>query len=236
MILLQILVILVNYDAFTLDWWGIMKKYYYQKSSNSQKVYVSGIIKLAKSITDNYSKGKFLKNDDLPDLIREKVEKGFLPEDSNGIYFVLISDDVKEQMQGDEARFCVEYCGYHNEEQFKSKGKMFYAMAGQLSSECLSGCSPNDHFSPNDDPSVDGIAGTIAHELAEAVSDPWVNTKRAWNAPDGQENGDLCSTVYGKTSKMSNGALYNYISPNSKTKFLIQENFDPVLQSCRQTA
>ena len=37
-----------------------MKKYYYQESEDSEKVYVDGRVNLAKTVTDDYSRGTFL--------------------------------------------------------------------------------------------------------------------------------------------------------------------------------
>lgn len=57
----------------------------------------------------------------------------------------------------------------------------------------MEGCAmSNVHFSPNGDPATDAMASTIAHELAEAVSDPddELEETRAWNFEDGQENGN----------------------------------------------
>ena len=56
----------------------------------------------------------------------------------------------------------------------------------------MAGCAgPNIQISPNQDPATDAMASTIAHELAEVVSDPddEVIETRAWNFADGQENG-----------------------------------------------
>jgi hypothetical protein len=224
-----------SFSINSKDWWAMMKKYYYQKDEQSEKIYVSGKLTLGKSITDNYSLGKKLSGDDVPSLIRTVVKSGRLPEDPNSIYFVLISSDVKEQMKHSNSRYCEEYCGYHGEDRFhffNPHSKMFYALAGQYDRYCAPSCSPNYAHSPNNDPSVDTAMSVIAHELAETVSDPWAFSKRAWNSMSGEENGDLCAQVYGKAHKLPNGAIYNYVAPNSKLKFLIQQNFDPESQEC----
>ena len=53
-----------------------MRKYYYQKDENSEKVYVNGKLKLENVIQDHYSMGRKLDGDAIPLLIRYHVESG----------------------------------------------------------------------------------------------------------------------------------------------------------------
>jgi hypothetical protein len=55
---------------------------------------------------------------------------------------------------------------------------------------------PNMKTSPNNDPTLDAIISVIAHELSEAVSDPYPDTlMRSWDDYDGLENADKCSVI-----------------------------------------
>ena len=67
---------------------------------------------------------------------------------------------------------------------------------------------------------ADGTISVIAHELAETVSDPEVNT---WTDAKGQENADKCSWTYGTTYSASNGASANV--KIGTTDYLIQQNW-----------
>ncbi|CAF4849661.1 unnamed protein product [Rotaria sp. Silwood1] len=71
----------------------------------------------------------------------------------------------------------------------------------------------------------------IAHELAESLSDPYFN---AWYDRKRDENADKCNFNFGPTKVWTNGAKYN-IAFGGKA-YLIQQNWDPVLQKCAQTA
>ena len=94
------------------------------------------------------------------------------------------------------------------------------------------------------------MVSVIAHELAEAVSDPddEVVETRAWNDAKYMENGiynffilskgDMCAYKYGQLQRVSTGgrnSFYNYVSA-AGTKFLVQQNWDPELQSCVSSA
>jgi len=46
----------------------------------------------------------------------------------------------------------------------------------------------------------------LAHELAEAATDPLLN---AWYTIDGSENADKCLTLFPNTKTLRSGAKYN---------------------------
>ena len=46
----------------------------------------------------------------------------------------------------------------------------------------------------------------------------------------------MCAYQYGKAMKDSTGFVYNYESPSTGKKYLIQMNWDPELQKCAQSA
>ncbi|KAH6566381.1 hypothetical protein BASA60_009516 [Batrachochytrium salamandrivorans] len=189
------------------NWWNIEKNYYYQASTSSPKVYVDG---------------------------NKHISSGALPENADAVYFVLTANDVTEDIRTDigPGSFCKDYCGYHVSTTLTSGTRVFYAMAGNPPAACLSGCAPpnNQNSSPNGDVGVDAMLSVLAHELAEAVSDPQSDGTRAWQDASGAENGDKCAYTYGSTSTDSNGASYN-VGWNNRN-YMIQQNWEPVSQSC----
>ncbi|KAL2915179.1 hypothetical protein HK105_205293 [Polyrhizophydium stewartii] len=221
----------------TSKWWNIERKYYFQRSSGSTKTFIGNQVSLAGTATDNYSLGTSLSGNDLPNIIQSKVDSGALPEDTNAVYFVLTAGDVSESIRPDlgSASFCSDYCGYHVSTTLSSGNRVFYAMAGNPTA-CLSGCAPpsNQNVSPNGDVGVDAALSVIAHELAEAVSDPQSDGTRAWEDNSGAENADKCAYTYGTTSRASNGASFNL--GWGGRNYLIQQNWDPVKQACALTA
>lgn len=88
----------------------------------------------------------------------------------------------------------------------------------------------NTAISPNGEPGVEAMMSVVAHELAEAVSDPFSDGDRAWEDAYGSENADKCAWTFGNTYKTSIGAMANQ-KVNGK-EYLIQRNWDPVTQSC----
>nr|KAJ3400610.1 hypothetical protein HK105_004671 [Polyrhizophydium stewartii] len=218
-------------------WWNVERKYYFQASSSSAKTYISSSVSLAGTVSDNYSLGRSLSGNALPNLVQSKISAGSLPEDTNGVYFILTAGDVSESIRPDlgSASFCSDYCGYHVSTQLRSGKRVYYAFAG-VPTACLSGCAPpsNNNVSPNGDVGVDAALSVIAHELAEAVSDPYSDGTRAWEDNSGFENADKCAYKYGTTSRASNGASYN-LGWNGRN-YLIQQNWDPVSQACATSA
>eukprot|EP00842_Homolaphlyctis_polyrhiza_P002665 jgi/Hompol1/339/HPOL_001132-RA len=215
-------------------WWNIERKYYFQATASSPKIHVNGVVTLGGTSTDAYSLGTSLSGNALPNIIQSQIDSSKLPEDNTGVYFVLTSADVAETIRSDlgSASFCKDYCGYHVSWQLTSGKRIYYAMAGAPPSSCINGCAPPGNYvvSPNGDVSVDAMTSVIAHELAEAVSDPYSDGIRAWQDNQGNENADMCAYTYGATSKDSNGALYNLQFGGHH--WMIQQNWDPVLQAC----
>ncbi|KAH6567728.1 hypothetical protein BASA62_005943 [Batrachochytrium salamandrivorans] len=216
------------------DWWNIEKNYYYQASAASPKIYVDGTVKLGATVTDNYSLGRSLSGNDVPNLIQRYISSGALPESSDAVYFVLISSDVSERIRPDvgPASFCLDYCGYHLSTTLSSGTRVFYGVTGNPPASCIGGCAPpsNQRVSPNGDVGVDAMVSVIAHELAEAVSDPQSDGIRAWQDTFGEENADKCVYTYGATSVGANGGTYN-MGWNSRN-YLIQQNWEPISQTC----
>ena len=64
------------------------------------------------------------------------------------------------------------------------------------------------------------MVSVIAHELAEAVTDPLLN---AWYDSTGAENADKCAWTFGTVSRLSNGAMYNLVLGGKN--YLVQLNW-----------
>ena len=65
------------------------------------------------SVDDEYSKGKVLTGNAIPEIIESHIDAGHLPEDTSAVYFLFSSGDVKESIRPDlgRASFCSQYCG-----------------------------------------------------------------------------------------------------------------------------
>jgi len=166
------------------------------------------------STTDNYSQGTSFGDAGVKAIVSDAITSGKLPKDSNGVYMVLTSPEVKET-----SGFCKLYCGWHTHGTIGGSD-IKYAFIGNPSQQCPNGCQMYSGATPNGDAGVDGMASVIAHEFEEATADPALN---AWYDRRGYENADKCAWTFGSVSTDSNGAHYNVIL--GSRKYLIQRNW-----------
>jgi len=166
---------------------------YGDKSGN-----VSGSLVRKASIYDNYSKGTTLSDSEVKAVVSNAITSRKLPKSSNAVYFVLSSSDVRE-----DSGFCTRYCGWHTHASI-SGSDIKYAFVGNPD-RCPSACEWQTS-SPNADSGADGMASIMAHEVAEAITDPDLN---AWYDSNGEENADKCQWKFGSLHTASNGSKYN---------------------------
>jgi hypothetical protein len=178
---------------------------------------VSGLVTFTdKETTDSYSQGSNLSDRKVAAIVQNAIKLGRLPNDGNGIYFVLTSSDVSET-----SGFCTRYCGWHT---YGSLGgtTIKYAFVGNAA-RCLSACAIQS-VGPNGNAGVDGMVSVIAHELEEATTDPNLN---AWYDSSGAENADKCAWTFGSNNsqhQLPSGAWYNIGPDSNGYYFLIQRN------------
>ena len=73
--------------------------------------------------------------------------------------------------------------------------------------------------SPNGNAAIDSAVSVIAHELAEAVTDPNLN---AWYNSNGYENADICAWNF--LGKIWSGSFY-YNMVVGGLKYYVQSNY-----------
>jgi hypothetical protein len=180
--------------------------------TNRTGVPVVNKIHFGGQVNDNYSHGMSLDDNAIQDIVSAQITSGALPKNSNAVYFVLTSSDVMET-----SGFCSQYCGWHYFGTIAS-ARIKYAFIGNPD-QCPSSCAAQT-TSPNSNAGADGMASIIAHELEEAVSDPYVS---AWTDSSGEENADKCAWTFGTEQADSSGAQFN-MTLNGKN-YLIQQNW-----------
>ena len=167
--------------------------------------------KSTNEFNDNYSLGKSLQDADVQTIVSNAISGGHLPDDTDGVYFVLTAEDVSETFDG--LTFCGFFCGYHGPSTSIVTGETIkYSFVGNVA-QCPSACDGNvaiygDKTSPNNDIGGDGVVSIMFHELSESVTDPEVNMDNAWTGNFG-ENGDICNFNFGKTFLAGNGSHAN---------------------------
>ena len=143
-------------------WWNIEMAY-----DNTSPIVYGG------STYDSYSQGAQLTGDSIFWIVDGAIYYEALPYDTNGIYLVLSSSDCTL------AGFCTQNCGWHT---YNSEYDLKYGWIGNPEGVCSS-CS-GQSVTPNGNYGADSMVSVIGHELAEAVSDPYIN---AWYDASGEE-------------------------------------------------
>jgi phosphate-induced protein 1 len=169
---------------------------------------------------DNYSLGKSINDSGIQQVVANAIKNNHLPNDTNGIYFVLTYKDVT-----DPDGFCSFFCGYHGPSTSIVQGETIkYSMVGDPD-QCPHGCETSvvlgDTGSPNNDPGADGTTAIMWHEFSESSSDPQVNMQTAWSGQFCGESGDCCAWLFGTVKKDSNG--HSYTNTIGKKHYAMQE-------------
>jgi hypothetical protein len=211
----------------------------YYETSSGPNIPVTNSVVLGGQAYDNYSQGVNLSDAAVAKVVSNAISKG-LKADPNGVYFVLTSADVNET-----SGFCTQYCGWHDwgtlssgtltvEPPNGSGGvNIKFAFIGNAA-RCPSRCSEfttnprkgqTAVLPPNGDLGADAMASIIAHELAEAASDPNLN---AWYDRRGNESADKCAWTFGNVTfvptKTPNADIAYNVTLGGMN-FLIQQNW-----------
>ena len=163
-----------------------------------------------KEANGGYTYGTALSDANIQSIVADSINSGALPNDTNGIYFVMTSSDVNES-----SGFCTQYCGWHTHGTIGGNS-IAYAFVGNAA-RCITSCAAQS-TSPNGNAGVDGMVSVVAHELEEAATD----TNAGWYSKSGYENGDDCAWTFGSTYQVSNGSYANM--KLGTRDFLIQRN------------
>lgn len=142
-----------------------------------------------------------LRDSDIQAIVSRTITGGKLPNNPNGVYFVITSSNVTET-----SGFCTQYCGWHTSATMSGIGKVRYSFVGNAN-RCLSACAAQT-VSPNGNAGVDGSVSVLTHELEEANTD--ADPRSGWTDSSGAENGDKCAWTFGHSLlQMASGAYYN---------------------------
>jgi hypothetical protein len=122
------------------------------------------------------------------------------------------------------------FAAYHGVSSLSSAAPTLYAVSVD---PAIEGQIDPGH-DPQGSPDADAAVSAIAHETAEAMTDP---EGTAWYSPDGFEIADMCESgpQYGPfLGSAANGSPYNQVINGDK--WLIQEMWDNVNKACAQSS
>ncbi|XP_022142709.1 protein EXORDIUM-like 7 [Momordica charantia] len=234
-------------------WWQTVRLYTDQTNSN-----ITGTVHLSDEFHDSsYSQGSYLSRLAIQHIIKNSITPSNPRAYNNlplnpysGFYLVLTSPDVQVQ------DFCRAVCGFHYFTFPMIVGATVpYAWVGHSGEQCPGVCAypfarptgseappPSTIMgAPNGYVGADGMVSVIAHELAEASSNPLVNAWYAGEDPTAPtEIADLCVGLYGSGGgggyvgnvyKDNWGNGYNLNGVKGR-KFMVQWVWNPVQRRC----
>ena len=132
------------------------------------------------------------------------VSADHLPRGATDIYFIVLPDRLGTCIDSTSSQCALGgsstgYCGYHSQ----TNSGLLYAV---IPYNAVPGHCQSSNPRPNGSP-ADPALSTVSHEHNETVTDP--QTYSAWADPSGQEDGDLCITVFGDPLGGSGDAAWN---------------------------
>lgn len=149
-------------------------------------------------------------------MLQYGFDHGYLTYDPATLYAVFTAGTVN--LGGG---FGTQYCAYHSYGSVTVAGttrKVLYAAMPY--DYAYPGACSNGTASPNGDPAADAEVNTLAHEVEEATTDPYLT---AWYDRRGYENADKCAWTWGTTYTTANGGVAN-VKIGGKD-FLVQQNW-----------
>ncbi|EPS72395.1 hypothetical protein M569_02363, partial [Genlisea aurea] len=223
------------------EWWSYVERYRelvrkYRSSSLS--------LYLGKEISDEYSIGKSLSQDQIVELAGKGDHK-------YAINVVLTAADVT--VDG----FCLSRCGTHGYENAVVGGRDYkyaYIWVGNSAAQCPGYCAWPFHrpipgtgpqnpplVAPNGDVGLDGVVMNLAALLAGTATDPFGNGFYQGSPEAPLEAATACAGVYGKGAypgypgellvDPTTGASYNAEGVGGR-KYLLPAIFDPKTSTC----
>jgi hypothetical protein len=169
--------------------------------------------------------GTALSTADVASTVDTVIGLGLLPNDSNGVYFVLTSSEVS-QTTSDGGTFCGSFCGWHTFGTSTVSDRKYAFIGG--ANRCPSACTwekigSNFLSGPNGNAEADGMVSSIAHELTEAITDPYFNGWTDPSAPSSlSENGDLCNWTSNETYTVGGNSANMHLGSRD---YLVQTNW-----------
>jgi hypothetical protein len=158
-----------------------------------------------------------------------------LPHNLSHIYVLYLPKHVEscflpgETTAVDGGQFCTinhqptaAYCAYHSEDAASAVyANMPYPIyQSPVGYTCGSDARFSAVQSPNGNPDADTEVSPTSHEVSEAITDP--DTETGWYDSTGNEIGDDCAYIYGRT-RGAPGAYFNQVINGGH--FLTQEEF-----------
>ena len=211
-------------------WYGTQTTYYDSAGYLDDSLYFSKTTNVY--LDPSRSQGTTLNDDKIHLIVTDAIINGGLYADPTGVYLVL-TDSATSYTD-----FCIKSCGFHGSFSEPTSGNTY--VFGIISDPTICGADCGlRSVSPNGNPGVDAMLSVVAHEIVEAVSDPYTDLGGWYHSETGNENADTCNFDFGTNQYMTaSGAVANF--QLGMRDFYIQQNWvnggtSPFANTC-QTA
>lgn len=208
--------------------WSSLSTYYYKKVTNGITTYVnvSSTINFGGYVIENTNPyGTTLNTPSIHALIQTQITNGVFPYSNMSVYMVVFSPETKYTY------FCAGTCGWHSHAPLagSTTGERFVFGVSGSCGHC-SGCGTRlGDLTPNGNKNADNTLNVVWHEIAEAVTDPYIS---AWFRE--QEIADFCQWTYTTATQgtylASNGAWAN--TKVGTKDYLVQPVWSNVYNRC----
>lgn len=152
--------------------------------------------------------------------IEQQIDAGKLPRpDADTLFFLYFPPELSISLEGSKS--CEVFCGYHHSVKTRNYGQVYYAVQPDLGGACAMGCSVSNS-------AFDNMTVVTAHELAEAITDPAVESNAdlgppiGWATNQGSEIGDLCASEL------------TAVTARDGTVYRLQQAFDNSIRRCNK--
>jgi Phosphate-induced protein 1 conserved region len=193
-------------DVGGSSWYSVLTQY------GGPKAKIQNDVTLADAFVDTraYPQGKgseakpLLDSDLQKEIVRVMNSRHWPNQKLRSIFFIYTANGIQscEDTPGSNSNTCTfdtqnGYCGYHSYFTYKKKTVLYANAPDIFTSQYCDGNDPTTaDTAPNADPAADIQVNNVAHELAEAATDPLINAWGGGAAGGQDEVGDLCSTAF----------------------------------------
>jgi hypothetical protein len=199
------------------DWLGITHAY-----TDSNNHVAGAAINVGAPITVGYTYGRNLVDSPgrhpVYHVIDDAIRQGRVPNDPNGLYFVLPASDVNV-VSDRVGTICRDFCGFHTYSPSPGRPLKWGVISNSM--RCGTTCKTNLPL-PYGDGIADPAANILAHEITETATDFALD---AWYDANGFENADKCAWKFGSVSRLPNGGTANIHDRAHGRYWLIQQNW-----------
>ncbi|EFJ26698.1 hypothetical protein SELMODRAFT_172930 [Selaginella moellendorffii] len=223
-------------------WWEITKSYVNRKGAT-----VGRLVRRGREVRDkSYSMGKELNLTQIETMILRLL--GHFPTDPQGIYLLLLADDVK--VKG----LCKQFCGQHSfvvPQSATDRKGLAYAWIANTEKRCPATCSwpfgsskPKPQVKglvpPNGDVGIDGMIVNIAEMLSSVATNPFLNGYYSLQGKNVMSEAvgfckDRKALPDDLLRNKTTGASFNVFGYR-KRQFLVPKMYNPATRRCDSQA